>query len=275
LDRNKLEVTNLRIWDSRSGEVLVPSSSFHVKQGSCLAIVGESGSGKSLTCRAVMRLHGPGIRQAGDIRLSGVNLSELSEQAMRKMRGKHLCMIMQHGMRAFAPSSVVGVHLRETLAEHYGWSRADATAKMKEAMASVMLKDPVAVMNKYPHQLSGGMLQRVMIALALVLEPDVIIADEPTTALDAISQYEVMEQLKQLKARIGCSMILVSHDLGVVHSIADEIMIMQSGEIVESGTRQAIFSQAQHAYTRYLLSAKQALNQHFRTMMGGAGIAER
>ncbi len=268
---NMLEVSNLRIWDGRTGEVLVQDSSFHVKKGSCLAIVGESGSGKSLTCRAILRLNTAGTRQSGDIRLGGVNLSELPEREMRKRRGKQLCMIMQHGMRAFDPSSVIGVHLRETLREHYGWSKSVVTEKMSAAMNSVMLKDPVAVMNKYPHQLSGGMLQRVMIALALVLEPDVIIADEPTTALDTISQYEAAEQLIQLRARMGCSMILVSHDMGVVSRIADEVLVMQDGTIVERGSTQAILAHAQHAHTRYLLAAKQAIGQHYRKIMEGAG----
>ncbi len=250
---------------------MVPGSTFQVKQGSCLAIVGESGSGKSLTCRAIMSLNKAWIRQSGDIRLGGVNLSELSEREMRKRRGKRLCMIMQHGMRAFDPSSVVGVHLRETLREHYGWSKSVITEKMSAAMSSVLLKDPIAVMNNYPHQLSGGMLQRVMIALALVLEPDVIIADEPTTALDTVSQFEAVEQLIQLRARMDCSMMLVTHDMGVVSRIADEVLVMKDGTIVERGTTGAILANAQHAHTRYLLAAKHAVSRHYRKIMEGAG----
>lgn len=272
---NILEVNNLKIWDSSNDRVIVPNSSFHVKQGSCLAIVGESGSGKSVTCKAIMRLNKAGIRQSGDILLRGENLMELSEQEMRKKRGKQLCMILQNGMRAFDPSCVVGVHLKETLVEHFGWSRDEITTKMKYAMESVMLKDPIEVMNKYPHQLSGGTLQRVMIALAIVLEPDILIADEPTTALDTISQFEVIEQFLQLRDRMGCSMIFISHDLGIVKLMADEVLVMKEGEIVENGTTQAIFSEPQHTYTRYLLSTKQAMNQHFKRVMGGVSIAER
>lgn len=272
---NILEVNNLKIWDSRNDRVIVPNSSFHVKQGSCLAIVGESGSGKSVTCKAIMRLNSAGIRQSGDILLRGENLMELSEQEMRKKRGKQLCMILQNGMRAFDPSCVVGVHLKETLVEHFGWSRDEITTKMKNAMESVMLKDPIEVMNKYPHQLSGGTLQRVMIALAIVLEPDILIADEPTTALDTISQFEVVEQFLQLRDRLGSSMIFISHDLGIVKLIADEVLVMKEGEIVEKGTTQAIFSEPQHTYTRYLLSSKLAMNQHFKRVMGGVSIAER
>jgi len=222
-----------------------------------------------------MRLNKDGIRQSGDILFRGENLSELSEKEMRKMRGKHLCMILQHGMRAFDPSCVVGVHLKETLVEHFGWSQGEIIAKMKNAMESVMLKNPIEVMNMYPHQLSGGMLQRVMIALAIVLEPDIIIADEPTTALDTISQFEVVEQFLQLRERMGCSMIFVSHDLGIVKLIADEVLVMKDGNIVENGTTHAIFTDPQHEYTRYLISTKRVLNQHFKRILGGVSIAER
>ncbi|MFS0838930.1 staphylopine uptake ABC transporter ATP-binding protein CntD [Paenibacillus sp. 1P03SA] len=271
---NSLEVENLKVWDNLTGEVIIPNSSFQVKRGSCLAIVGESGSGKSLTCRAVMRLNKTRLRQTGDIVFNGINLSGLPEKEMRKRRGKQLCMILQNGMRAFDPSCVVGVHLKETLAGHFGWSRDEITAKMRTAMESVMLKDPIAVMNAYPHQLSGGMLQRVMIALAIVLEPDLVIADEPTTALDTISQFEVVEQFTQLRKRMGCSMLYISHDLGIVRKLADEVLVMKEGEIVERGPAPVIFSEPAHEYTRYLVSSKLLLNHHFTKIMGGGGRAE-
>ncbi|MFB0843512.1 staphylopine uptake ABC transporter ATP-binding protein CntD [Paenibacillus oleatilyticus] len=265
---NILEVANLKLWDSVTGKVLIANHSFQLKQGSCLAMVGESGSGKSVTCRAIMRLNKAWIRQSGDIVFKGENLTLLPEREMRKKRGKQLCMIVQNGMSAFDPSCVIGVHLRETLVEHFGWSKNDIEARMKQAMESVMLKNPMELMNKYPHQLSGGMLQRVMIALAIVLEPDVIIADEPTTALDTISQFEVAEQLIRLRERMGCSMIFVSHDLGVVQKMADEVLVMKDGEIVERGATQTIFSDARHEYTQHLVSARLALNHHFKRIMG-------
>ncbi|MFE1625165.1 staphylopine uptake ABC transporter ATP-binding protein CntD [Brevibacillus reuszeri] len=270
-----LQVDHLKIWDSLTGRMLVTDSSFHLKQGECLAIVGESGSGKSLTCRALMRLNRPGLRQSGDIILEGINLSELPEKEIRKLRGKRLCMIMQNGMRAFDPSRPVGAHLRETLTVHTShWSRTEMTKNVKLAMESVGFKDPTAVMGRYPHELSGGMLQRVMIALAIVLEPDIIIADEPTTALDAITQYEVVEQFEQLRSRLGSSMIFVSHDLGVVKRIADKVLVMKDGEIVEQGETSDIFSGANHPYTRYLVSSKLALQRHFKQLMGGERVAE-
>lgn len=271
---NILEVTDLRVWQE-GGRVIVPGSSFQVTKGSCLAVVGESGSGKSVSCRAVMRLNPPGIRQSGSILFDGINVTELSAKEMRKLRGKQMYMILQHGMRAFHPSSVIGVHLQETLARHQGWSRGESAAKIKQAMESVRLKDPAVLLNKYPHELSGGMLQRVMIALAIVLEPELIIADEPTTALDTISQYEVVEQLIQMRSRLGCSMIFVSHDLGIVRKISDEVLVMKDGEIIERGMTEEVLAEARHNYTRNMVQAKRKLERHFSAVMGGGGIADR
>ncbi|WP_270168858.1 staphylopine uptake ABC transporter ATP-binding protein CntD [Paenibacillus sp. SYP-B4298] len=271
MEQTVLAVSGLSVWDSLTGKLLVQDSSFEVKRGSCLAIIGESGSGKSVTCRAVMRLNRQALRQEGEIVLSGVNLSSLPEHELRKKRGKQMCMILQHGMRAFDPSCVVGVHLRETMAEHLGLGREETTARLKRAMEAVLLKDPLAVMNQYPHQLSGGMLQRIMIALALVLEPELIIADEPTTALDAIAQYEVLEQFVRLRERLDCSMLFVSHDLGAVRKVADELLVMRHGEIVERGDLQELMSGRRpvHPYTRELIDARQTLQRHFTQMMGG------
>jgi nickel transport system ATP-binding protein len=272
---NILEVKNLKVWDVNSGKEIIQDSSFHLKSGSCLAIVGESGSGKSVTCRAIMRLNRSSLHQTGNILLKGENINLLSEKEMRKKRGRNLCMILQNGMSAFDPSCVVGVHLRETLAEHFNWSKNEMEVKMTGAMESVMLKNPTEIMNKYPHQLSGGMLQRIMIALAIVLEPDIIIADEPTTALDTISQFEVVEQFIKLRERMGCSMIFISHDLGVVRKIADDVMVMKDGEIIERGKTEAIFSEAQHEYTKYLVSTRLALSDNFKKVMGeGLLVAE-
>lgn len=262
-----LEVKQLRVWDEKTNKLLIRDSSFQVKEGTCMAIVGESGSGKSLTCRSILRLNKPGIRQSGEIRLLGENLNQLSEKEMRRKRGKHICMIMQNGMGAFDPFCLVGVHFKETLEVHFGWSKAEIETQMTKAMESVMLNNPMEIMNKYPFQLSGGMLQRLMIALALVLEPDMIIADEPTTALDTISQFEVLEQFIRLRERMGCSMIFVSHDLGVVQKMADEVIVMKNGEIVEQGSLEAVFTEPRHTYTQYLISTRLELNNHFNRIM--------
>ncbi|MEC0225678.1 staphylopine uptake ABC transporter ATP-binding protein CntD [Paenibacillus alba] len=264
---NVLKVEHLNVWDANTNELIVADCSFQLKQGSCLSIVGESGSGKSMTCRAIMRLNKPWIRQSGAIHLNGENIMKLSAKEMRKRRGKQLCMIVQNGMRAFDPSCVIGVHMRETLAQHFGWNRKESEEHIIRAMASVMLKDPAENLNKYPHELSGGMLQRMMIALSLVLEPEVVIADEPTSALDAISQFEVVEQLIHMRERTGCSMIVISHDFAVVKKVADEVLVMKDGAIIERGRTQAIFTEAQHPYTQYLISSRLALSAHFKKLV--------
>lgn len=265
---NILKVTGLTILDERTGDTLVKDSSFQLKKGTCLAIAGESGSGKSLTCRALMRLNQPGLKETGTILFKGEDISLFTKKEMRKKRGREIYMIMQNGMTAFDPSSVIGVHLKQAAAEHFDWSAEETERKLHWALESVLLKNPGEVMNHYPHQLSGGMMQRVMIALALVLEPDLIIADEPTTALDAITQYEVMNELSRLRERIGCSMIFVSHDLAMVRKIADELLVMKEGEIVECGTVESVFRKPKNDYTSYLISTRQALSDHFTSLMG-------
>jgi len=272
---NILDVSNLKIWEERTGKVLVSDSSFQLEQGSCLAIVGESGSGKSLSCKAIMKLNNHGIRQSGVIRFGGDDLNELSEREMRQRRGKQLYLILQNGMRAFDPTCVIGVSLREILSQHFDWSRSKVVQKMKSAMESVRLKDPIEIMNKYPHQLSGGMLQRIMIALAIVLEPDIIIADEPTTALDTRSKFEVVEQFIHLQERMGCAMIFVSHDLGLVRKLADKILVMRDGIIVDRGSSDYLFTQSKVEYTRYLVASQLTLNQHFKAILGGVGYVDR
>lgn len=249
--------------------------SFRIAEGSCLAIVGESGSGKSLTCRSIVRLNDPRLRQTGDIVFRGENLSALPDKAIRRYRGRRVCMIVQNGMRAFDPSRTVGAQLKETIASHFDWSADVIRDKTLSAMDSVMLRDPAAVMTRYPHQLSGGMLQRLMIAIALVLEPDLIIADEPTTALDTVSQFEVVNQLVRLRERSGCSMLVVSHDMGVVRKVADDIVVMRDGAVVESGETERLFAEPRHVYTRDLATAKQALHRRYRNLMGGEDDAER
>jgi len=262
-----LHVTGLNITDRKTSKSLVVNSSFELKEGDCLAIAGESGSGKSLTCRAIMRLNKPELKQTGSILYNGEDLNLLSSQAMRSMRGKQLCYIPQNGMTAFDPTCVVGVHLHETLAQHFSWNKSERITAITRAVESVALKQPVELMNKYPHELSGGMLQRIMIALALILEPKLIIADEPTTALDAISQYEVIEQLKALRQRLNCSMMIVSHDLGVIKKLADQVLIMKDGSIIERGPKHSIFTEAKHNYTKTLVSSKLLLADHFNQLM--------
>ena len=264
-----ISVEDLKLKDMRNGQEIVKGISFEVQEGRCLAIVGESGSGKSMTCRTFMGLHKPWIRQEGLVLFKGKDIRSFSKKEFRKLCGKEMAMIMQDGMSAFDPSDRIQSHFRETLREHFGYDVEKSDQMMITCMEKVMLSEPDKVLQKYPHQLSGGMLQRCMIALALALQPELIIADEPTTALDTITQYEVLRQFWALKNELGNAMIFISHDLGIVRSIADDLLVMREGTIVERGRAEDVFSHPQHEYTRYLINAKKGMNEKFNRIMAG------
>ena len=253
----------------------LPELSFRVKEKSCLAIVGESGSGKSIVCKAIMRLNGPALEQSGSIRFKGTELTELADDQMRRLRGAQIGMILQNGMRAFDPGLKLGRQLHAVLKTHFGWSRGQSRERLAEAMELLLLRSPTAVLERYPHELSGGMLQRLMIALSLVLQPELVIADEPTTALDAASRQEAIGQLISLRRQTGCSMILVSHDLSAVERIADEVLVLRGGMAVERGTAAELLTSPRHAYTRYLVESKHALSSRFAQALGGLRHVER
>lgn len=269
-----LEINNLKVWDAHTKSVIVHNTSFTLEVGRCLGIVGESGSGKSVTCRAITRLNKKSLYQTGEIYFKNERLDVLSEQQMRRKRGKNLCMILQNGMSAFDPSCKIKVHLFETLQTHFNWNKQKSEQIMIQAMESVNLKDVKEILNKYPHQLSGGMLQRIMIALTLALKPDIIIADEPTTALDTISQYEVMEQLLKIRQNTNCSIILVSHDLGVVRKIADEVLVMKDGKVIEKGDTHTVFENPSHDYTKHLIATRSAISDNFIKVMERSNLVK-
>ena len=254
-----LRIEDLHIRDVRNGEEIVKGVTFKVLRGTCLAVVGESGSGKTMTCRAITGLNHSWLKNTGTIIFNGTDLGALEPAERRKLCGKSISTIMQNGMAAFDPSDRIRVHFRETLKANFGYSSKMADIVMLDTMRAVMLKDPEEILKKYPHQLSGGMLQRCMIALTLALGPYLIIADEPTTALDTITQYEVINQFVQLKEEMNSSMIFISHDLSIVKNIADYVVIMKDGQLVERGTVDEIFGNPQHEYTKYLIHAKKAM----------------
>jgi ABC-type dipeptide/oligopeptide/nickel transport system, ATPase component len=254
-----LTINDLHIRDVRNGEEIVKGVTFKVLRGTCLAVVGESGSGKTMTCRAITGLNHSWLKNEGSIVFNGLDLSAMKPQERRKLCGKRISTIMQNGMASFDPTDRMRVHFRETLKANFGYSKKMADTVMLDTMRAVMLKDPGDILKKFPHQLSGGMLQRCMIALTLALGPDLIIADEPTTALDTITQFEVINQFVQLKEEMNSSMIFISHDLSIVKNIADYIVIMKDGQLVERGSVEEIFEAPQHEYTRYLINAKKAM----------------
>lgn len=229
--------------------------SFHLDKGETLAIVGESGCGKSVTSNAIMRLipDPPGKITKGSVIFKGQDLAAYSEKKMRSIRGVDISMIFQDPMTALNPTLTIGTQLMEGLKEHKKISGAQAKAKAVEMMNLVGIPNPEERLKQYPHQFSGGMRQRIVIAIALICDPDLLIADEPTTALDVTIQAQILELFATIQERTGVSIILITHDLGVVAKIADRIVVMYAGKIIESGSKREIFYESKHPYTQGLL----------------------
>jgi oligopeptide/dipeptide ABC transporter ATP-binding protein len=253
-----LEVKDLKVsFRTEDGIVrAVDGISFTVAEGEVVGIVGESGSGKSVSMMSVMRLiTDPNVMYEGEIVYKGRNLMSLSRDAMREVRGEEIAMIFQDPMTSLNPVYNVGWQIEEQLKEHNELGKGLAHRRAVELLAQVGIPRPEERIDDYPHQFSGGMRQRVMIALALSCNPDLLIADEPTTALDVTIQAQILELIKKLKQDFGSAVILITHDLGVVADIADRILVMYAGRIVEEGDKEQIFYDAQHPYTWGLLGS--------------------
>jgi len=245
------------VFDLPSGSVpAVNDVSFDIRQGETLGVVGESGSGKSVTAFSIMRLiQAPGRISAGAMHFKGRNLLDLTEREMRHVRGAEISLIFQEPMTALNPVFTIGDQLRETLLVHGKATRRDAGASAVEWLDAVRIPDAAARANDYPHQLSGGMRQRVLIAMALACRPALVIADEPTTALDVTIQAQILDLLREMKASLNLSLLLITHDLGVIAETADRVAVMYAGRIVETGAVRDVFRQPQHPYTRGLLAS--------------------
>src|SRR5690625_3036330 len=231
--------------------------SFHISRGETLAVVGESGSGKSVTSLATMRLVAspPGRIAGGEIFFQGEDLLKKSEREMRRIRGNEISMIFQEPMTSLNPVYTVGDQIAEAIVLHQKKTKAQAMKQAVEMLELVELPEPHKRVKYYPHQMSGGQRQRVMIAMALSCNPQLLIADEPTTALDVIIQAQILDLIKKLQDETGASVMFITHDLGVVAEIADRAVVMQKGKIVEAGNVKDIFANPQHAYTQRLLNA--------------------
>jgi len=251
-----LEVSNLHThFPTRAGLVrAVEGVSFYLDRGELLGLVGESGCGKSITALSVMRLIAPpGQIVAGDIKFDGKDILALSEAEMRQIRGDDIAMIFQDPMTSLNPVYTVGEQIAEALRLHRNLSRKDARVAAVEAMREVAIPDPSRRLNDYPHQLSGGMRQRVMIAMALACDPKLLIADEPTTALDVTIQAQMLELLDNLRKTRELAVLLITHDLGVVAEVADRVAVMYTGRIVEESPVVELFARPKHPYTEGLL----------------------
>ena len=249
-----LEVRDLRI--AFSGHEAVRGISFSIARGETLGLVGESGSGKSATSLAMLRLLPESAVVTGSIKFNDVELLMLPEARMRGVRGREIAMIFQEPMTALNPVMTVGRQIGEAVLAHAPrTSRKEVRERVLAAMHEVALPEPERRMGDYPHQFSGGQRQRVLIAMALVNKPQLLIADEPTTALDVTVQAQILALLRDLKERHGLAMLFISHDLAVVAQVADRVAVMRHGEIVEEAAASEIFVRPQHAYTRRLLAA--------------------
>ena len=234
----------------------VDGVSFHVDSGETLAIVGESGCGKSVTAMSILRLipEPPG-KIAGSIRFNGRDLLKVSEREMRGIRGKDISMVFQEPMTSLNPVLTIGRQIAETVMLHEGCSRAAGDKRSIEMLRLVNIPEPERRLAQYPHELSGGMRQRVMIAMALVCDPKLLIADEPTTALDVTVQAQILDLMRQLKSRTGAAIILITHDLGVVAEMAERVVVMYAGRKVEEARTRDLFANPRHPYTRALLAS--------------------
>ena len=252
-----LDVRDLTIAFRQAGRrtVVVDNISFDMKRGECVALVGESGSGKSVTALSIMRLLPPSADVAGQIRFSGRDMLSLPEREIRGVRGNDISIIFQEPMTSLNPLHTIEKQIGEILALH-GGRASGRREKIIDLLTQVSIPNPSTRLESYPHQLSGGQRQRVMIAMALANDPDLLIADEPTTALDVTVQAQILQLLADIRARTGMSMLFITHDLGIVRRIADRVCVMNSGKIVERGPVERVFTAPEHDYTRALLEAE-------------------
>lgn len=262
-----LEIRDLYVTFPRHGErvTVVDGISFDIGRGETVGLVGESGSGKSVTSLAVMRLLPPEASATGQIRFSAgkerVDLMKLQEERMRTYRGRKLAMVFQEPMSSLNPAYTCGEQVAEAVMLHLKVSRPKAEARVLELFRQVQLPEPEQMLRRYPHQLSGGQKQRVMIAMAVSCRPDLVIADEPTTALDVTVQQAILRLLKDLQQDLGISVLFITHDLGVVAEVADRVMVMYKGRLVEQGNVREVFTNPQHPYTKGLLACRPPLDR--------------
>jgi oligopeptide/dipeptide ABC transporter ATP-binding protein len=271
-----LEVRSLRTsFPTEDGVVhAVDNVSFHVNRGEAVALVGESGCGKSVTAMSIMRLvASPGRITGGEIRFKGRDLSALSEREMRHVRGNDIAMVFQEPMTSLNPVFTIGAQVSEAIRLHKKVSKREAWRQAGEMLELVSIPDPVKRLDDYPHQLSGGMRQRVMIAIALACDPELLIADEPTTALDVTIQAQIMELLAGLQKKLGLAVLLITHDLGVVAEFCERVVVMYTGRVVEEAPVDRLFAAPAHPYTRGLLASlpragSGARGERLRTIAG-------
>jgi peptide/nickel transport system ATP-binding protein len=263
LSESILEVKDFSVefWVDGVWYPAASNMNFDLKPGKVLAIVGESGSGKSTTAMGLMSLLAPNARMSGSVKVIGEEMQGASAKVLRKFRGKEVAYIFQEPMTALNPVYTIGFQISETLRTHFDLGPTEAKNRAIELLTMVEIPEPHIAIDKYPHQLSGGQRQRAMIAQALACDPSLLVADEPTTALDVTVQAEILELMRALKDKLNSSILLITHAMGVVADLADDILVMKNGVVVESGTSEQIFYNPTHPYTKELLAAVPVLGQ--------------
>lgn len=267
MTRGLLDVTNLTVRlrrrDRRWAATLVDGMDFSVVPGEVVCIVGESGCGKTVTARSIIGLnrHDPDFELAGEVNFEGRNLLALDEREMRRLRGSRIAMVFQDPLSSLNPLHRIGAQIEEVLAAHTSLDRNERRSRVLELLAEVGIPNPSARIDHFPHQFSGGMRQRAMIALAIAGNPALLIADEPTTALDVTMQKQILLLLERLRREYGMAIVFITHDLGVVAEIADRVLVMYAGRCVESGPVREVFRAPRHPYTSRLLASIPAANR--------------
>lgn len=266
----KVEDISVFLKEKNKKRYLIENISFELKEGECLGVLGESGSGKSLTCKSIMGLlDNKTFFTEGSAIYNGKNLLESKSEELRKLRGKEIAMILQNPMTCFDPLYTIGYQITETFTEHTTLSIQEIKKKSIEILERMQLKNPEDILSKFPHQLSGGMLQRIMIGLALAMNPKFIIADEPTTAIDAITQFEIIKEFQKIKENSKVGIIFISHDLGVISEIADYVIVMNKGKIISQGKKDEIFSQTNDEFTKMLIEKKLTVMNRYKEIIRG------
>lgn len=263
----KVEDLCVDLVTRRQKKRIVDHVKFEVYPGECLGILGESGSGKSMSLKAVLGLLDKNFQVSGQAVFDDKNLIGAPGEELRKLRGNQIGMVLQNPMTCFDPLYRIGSQMAETFAMHTDWNGEKIRSVSLEVLDQMRIHDGAEVLEKYPHQLSGGMLQRIMIGIAMALSPELLIADEPTTAIDAITQYEILEEFERIKGEKKMAMIFITHDLGAISKVADRIMVMNSGQIVDQGDFHHILHHAKDPYTRLLVEKRMAVMDRYRDIL--------
>ena len=265
----KVENLNVTLRHRRVSKKLVEDVSFEVHPGECLGILGESGSGKSMTVKSVLGLLDKNFQVSGSAIFDGQDLLKETKEELRRLRGSRITMVLQNPMTCFDPLYRIGNQMAETFATHTSWNVQEIRSRCLEILDQMRIRNGEEVLEKYPHQLSGGMLQRIMIGIAMALQPELLIADEPTTAIDAITQYELLEEFIRIKKQKNTAMLFITHDLGAISKVADRILVMNSGHVVDSGSFDHILKHADDPYTRMLVEKRSAVMRRYRQILHG------